>query len=161
MRRMVDDKEIIDFNNRITALEESQVSYTEGNGININEGVISVDSTKVAMKTEIPTNYITTDTNQTGITGYKKFESGQTSVTIFPSGSVYTSNAYSRGTSYRTDTIECSGGIGSTPTNFVILNYYDGGNGRHEFDRTEQGTVATREFVSDYVSANPSSISLL
>ena len=155
MRRMVDDKEMISIDNRITALEEggANLRLIAGNGINIETGevledkIISVNSTKVAFKSELPTNYITTDSNQTGISGYKKFESGQTSVTIYPSGSVYTSNAYSRGTSYRTDTIECSGGVGATPANFVIMNYYDGGYGRHEFDRTEKGTVATREYV--------------
>lgn len=150
MKRMVDDKEIREFDDRITALEQGGTgeTYTAGEGIVISDNnEISVNSTKVAFKSEIPTNYLTTDTNQTGISGYKKFQSGQTSVTIYPSGSVFTSNAYNRSTSYRTDTIESAGGTGATPTNFVIMNYYDGGYGRHEFDRTEQGTVATREYV--------------
>ena len=39
-------------------------SYTSGDGININDNVISVDST-IAKKSEIPTNYVTLDTEQT------------------------------------------------------------------------------------------------
>lgn len=54
-------------------------SYTGGDGINIsNENVISVDNT-IAKKSEIPTNYVTLDTNQT-ITGLKTI--GQTDGTI-------------------------------------------------------------------------------
>lgn len=39
-------------------------TYTAGDGININENVISVDNT-IAKKSEIPTNYVTLDTEQT------------------------------------------------------------------------------------------------
>ena len=47
-------------------------SYTAGNGINISEeDVISIDNT-VALKTDIPANYVTTDTAQT-ITGQKTY----------------------------------------------------------------------------------------
>lgn len=54
-------------------------SYTGGDGIDIsNENVISVDNT-IAKKSEIPTNYVTLDTNQT-ITGLKTI--GQTDGTI-------------------------------------------------------------------------------
>lgn len=54
-------------------------SYTGGDGINIsNENVISVDNT-IAKKSEIPTDYVTLDTEQT-ITGLKTI--GQTSGTI-------------------------------------------------------------------------------
>ena len=52
--------------------------YTAGDGIDITNNVISVDNT-IAKKSEIPTNYVTTDTNQT-ITGIKTI--GQTSGTI-------------------------------------------------------------------------------
>ena len=47
-------------------------NYTAGNGININENVISVDDT-IAKKSDIPTNYVTLDTNQT-IGGLKRLE---------------------------------------------------------------------------------------
>ena len=46
-------------------------SYTAGNGIDITNNVISVDNT-IAKKSEIPTNYVTTDTEQ-AITGTKTF----------------------------------------------------------------------------------------
>ena len=39
-------------------------NYTAGDGININDTVISVDDT-IAKKSEIPTNYVTLDTEQT------------------------------------------------------------------------------------------------
>ena len=45
--------------------------YTAGNGIDITNNVISVDNT-IAKKSEIPTNYVTTDTDQ-AITGDKIF----------------------------------------------------------------------------------------
>ena len=45
--------------------------YTAGNGIDITNNVISVDNT-IAKKSEIPTNYVTTDTDQ-AITGTKTF----------------------------------------------------------------------------------------
>ena len=48
-------------------------NYTAGEGININENVISVDNT-IAKKSEIPTNYVTLDTEQT-ITGLKTITS--------------------------------------------------------------------------------------
>lgn len=53
-------------------------SYTGGDGIDITNNVISVDNT-IAKKSEIPTNYVTLDTNQT-ITGLKTI--GQTDGTI-------------------------------------------------------------------------------
>ena len=52
--------------------------YTAGDGIDITNNVISVDNT-IAKKSEIPTNYVTLDTEQT-ITGLKTI--GQTSGTI-------------------------------------------------------------------------------
>ena len=52
--------------------------YTAGDGIDITNNVISVDNT-IAKKSELPTNYVTTDTEQT-ITGLKTI--GQTSGTI-------------------------------------------------------------------------------
>ena len=52
--------------------------YTAGQGITITNDVISVDDT-IAKKSEIPTNYVTTDTEQT-ITGLKTI--GQTSGTL-------------------------------------------------------------------------------
>ena len=48
--------------------------YTAGEGITITNNVISVDDT-IAKKSEIPTNYVTLDTDQT-ITGYKTFSTG-------------------------------------------------------------------------------------
>lgn len=45
--------------------------YTAGDGIDITNNVISVDNT-IAKKSEIPTNYVTTDTDQ-AITGTKTF----------------------------------------------------------------------------------------
>lgn len=50
MKRMVDDKEIREFDDRITALEEGGTggSYTAGNGININNNEISVDTDTIA-----------------------------------------------------------------------------------------------------------------
>ena len=53
-------------------------NYTAGQGITITNDVISVDDT-IAKKSEIPTNYVTTDTEQT-ITGLKTI--GQTSGTL-------------------------------------------------------------------------------
>ena len=52
--------------------------YTAGDGIDITNNVISVDGT-IAKKSEIPTNYVTLDTEQT-ITGLKTI--GETSGTI-------------------------------------------------------------------------------
>ena len=49
--------------------------YTAGQGITITNNEISVDTNVVATKSEIPTNYLTTDTEQT-ITGYKTFSKG-------------------------------------------------------------------------------------
>lgn len=48
-------------------------AYTAGTGIDITNDTISVDNT-VAMKTDIPTNYVTTDTAQ-NITGVKTLQS--------------------------------------------------------------------------------------
>ena len=53
-------------------------NYTAGDGITIANDVISVDNT-IAKKSEIPTNYVTLDTEQT-ITGLKTI--GQTSGTL-------------------------------------------------------------------------------
>lgn len=148
MKRMVDDKEIREFDNRITALEdEAGRTYTAGNGIDISaNNEISVDSGKVIM----------TSGNQGFISGYKSFQEvgNDNKVTIYPStGSIFLVNGTTnRSTSYKTDGIECSGGTNSTPSNFAIVNYYSGGYGRHEFDRTEQGTVATRDYVSNAIS---------
>lgn len=47
-------------------------SYSAGTGIDITSGVISVDTTTVALKTDIPSNYVTTNTDQE-ITGEKTF----------------------------------------------------------------------------------------
>lgn len=46
-------------------------AYTAGTGIDITNDVISIDNT-VALKTDIPSNYVTTDTTQT-ISGNKTF----------------------------------------------------------------------------------------
>lgn len=48
-------------------------SYSAGTGIDITNNTISVDTTTIALKTDIPTNYVTTNTNQSVITGEKTF----------------------------------------------------------------------------------------
>ena len=53
--------------------------YTAGQGITITNNEISVDTNVIATKSDIPTNYVTTDTEQT-ITGLKTI--GETSGTI-------------------------------------------------------------------------------
>lgn len=60
-------------------------SYTEGTGIDITNDVISVDSTVVALQSDLPTNYLTTDTSQTVSSGTKTMASGTSQV--FVSGS--------------------------------------------------------------------------
>ena len=46
-------------------------SYTAGNGIDITNDEISIDTSVVATQSDIPTNYVTTDTQQ-NITGLKR-----------------------------------------------------------------------------------------
>lgn len=60
-------------------------SYTAGNGIDITNDTISVDSTVVALQSDLPTNYLTTDTSQTLTGGTKTMASGTSQV--FVSGS--------------------------------------------------------------------------
>lgn len=52
-------------------------TYTAGTGIDITGTTISVDTNTVAMQTDIPTNYVTTDTTQ-NITGGKTFNNNIT-----------------------------------------------------------------------------------
>ena len=47
-------------------------AYTAGTGIDITNDIISIDNTVVALQSDIPTNYVTTNTTQT-ITGSKTF----------------------------------------------------------------------------------------
>ena len=51
-------------------------TYTAGNGIDITNDEISVDASVVALKTDIPTDYVTTNTNQT-ISGFKIITNSQ------------------------------------------------------------------------------------
>lgn len=51
-------------------------SYTAGNGIDITNDEISIDTSVVATQSDIPTNYVTTDTQQ-AITGLKRITSIQ------------------------------------------------------------------------------------
>lgn len=54
-------------------LASGGTTYTAGTGIDITGSTISVDTSTVAMQTDIPTNYVTTDTDQ-DITGAKTFK---------------------------------------------------------------------------------------
>lgn len=69
------------FNQTIELNAGGGSSYTAGNGIDITNDIISVDNT-VAMKTDIPTNYVTTDTAQT-ITGIKTFSDSIKTDTVY------------------------------------------------------------------------------
>ena len=57
--------------NQTIALDTGGSNYTAGSGIDITNDVISVDNT-VALKTDIPTNYVTTNTTQ-AVSGDKTF----------------------------------------------------------------------------------------
>ena len=59
-------------NNGVISSQAGGPSYTAGNGIDITNDEISIDTSVVATQSDIPTNYVTTDTQQT-ITGYKDF----------------------------------------------------------------------------------------
>lgn len=54
------------------ALDAGGTSYTAGNGIDITNDEISIDTNIVATQSDIPTNYVTTNTVQT-ISGAKQF----------------------------------------------------------------------------------------
>lgn len=59
-------------NNGVISSQAGGSSYTAGNGIDITNDEISIDTSVVATQSDIPTNYVTIDTQQT-ITGYKDF----------------------------------------------------------------------------------------
>lgn len=52
-------------NNGVISSQAGGSSYTAGNGINIVNDEISIDTSVVATQSDIPTNYVTTDTIQT------------------------------------------------------------------------------------------------
>ena len=58
--------------NGVISSQAGGSTYTAGNGINIVNDEISIDTSVVATQSDIPTNYVTTDTTQ-NITGYKTF----------------------------------------------------------------------------------------
>ena len=102
-------------------------TYTAGTGIDITGTTISVDTNTVAMQTDIPTNYVTTDTTQ-NITGGKTFNNNITvngNITVDNGGIIsspwyrtynsyftYDSNDNNNWTSYNNHTItqELNGG---------------------------------------------------
>ena len=67
----VDGTTITIDNNGVISSQAGGSTYTAGNGIDITNDEISIDTSVVATQSDIPTNYVTTDTQQ-NITGLKR-----------------------------------------------------------------------------------------
>lgn len=87
----VDGTTITIDNNGVISSQGGGSSYTAGNGIDITNDEISIDTSVVATQSDIPTNYVTTDTTQS-ITETKNF----TGYSLTPASIDF--NAFSSGT---------------------------------------------------------------
>ena len=67
----IDGETITIDSNGVISSQAGGSSYTAGNGIDITNDEISIDTSVVATQSDIPTNYVTTDTQQ-NITGLKR-----------------------------------------------------------------------------------------
>ena len=67
----IDGTTIVIDNNGVISSQGGGSTYTAGNGIDITNDEISIDTSVVATQSDIPTNYVTTDTQQ-NITGLKR-----------------------------------------------------------------------------------------